>query len=140
VSKQSRTDAKLREAPKNDRKPETKLIQKAKEVEKVDKVTLDNQKKNPTADEEKRRVAEIERKKKTVYAEQKSLTDEAEKRKAEVKARIAERHASRGPRLDLQRYVPRALREADQGDATGGNRSNTNNRKDERKEGRGRRP
>jgi hypothetical protein len=140
VSKQSRTDAKLREAPKNDRKPETKLIQKAKEVEKVDKVTLDNQKKNPTADEEKRRVAEIERKKKTVYAEQKSLTDEAEKRKAEVKARIAERHASRGPRLDLQRYVPRALREADQGDATGGNRSNSNNRKDERKEGRGRRP
>jgi hypothetical protein len=139
VQKPSRANTSLRKDLKTDRRQEVKSTFKTKEIQQVRMNSHDVRKVKAADNDQNKRVAEIERKKKMTEAEQKKQAEEAERRKAEVKARIAERHARRAPRMDLQRYVPRALREADHGDTAGHRSNHTNYREGEGRNGRGRR-
>jgi hypothetical protein len=139
VQKPSKANANLRKNLKTDRRKEVKSTYKTTEIQQVKMNSHDVRKMKAADNDQNKRVAEIERKKKMTEAEEKKLAEEAERRKAEVKAKIAERHARRAPRMDLQRYVPRALREADHGDTVGDRSNHTNHREGEGRNGRGRR-
>jgi hypothetical protein len=101
-------------ATDEDGKEEIELTRKAKDVNQMEETRSDEQRKVKFEDEQAKHVEETER------------------NRIEMEAKLVERHARRGQRADLQRYVPRALRQAAQGDAALSDRNNANSGKEDK--------
>jgi hypothetical protein len=92
--------------------------QQAKRVKATPKVTQKGDSKTNNEAKRKEDTKKLPPRKEDV--ERQKEIDRAEQKKREIKAKIAERHANRGPRTEMPRYVPRPMRRDNEG-----NQSNT---------------